>query len=669
MRILVIVLLLASPAFAQSPTAAPPEQGSARPTRAAADAPQALAADTPQTTVLGNTFIAPAGWTVTVRGPATVLEAPERDSWLALVDVGPASDGDAAVAAAWAAYKPEAKWPLKVVNDRPDRDGWTRQRVYEYQTSPNERRDVWVSVRAAGGAWTAVIYDVSQPVGEKRLAQVALVFDRLFPKGYTRETFAGKKANALDDTRVAELGRFVEEGRKQLGVPGVGVGLVQGGKVVFAGGFGARELGAASPVDADTLFMVASNTKALTTLLLARLVAEGRMTWDTRVTSLLPQFKLGDPATTESVLVKHLICACTGMPRQDLEWLLEFQANTPERALATLATMQPTSRFGEMFQYSNPMAGAAGFTAGHVLFPQLELGAAYDRAMQTYVFDPLGMTSTTFDYARALAGNHASPEAPDIDGKPARAVMEVNYAVIPLRPAGAAWSNVRDMLRYVQMEIDEGMLPDGRRYIAKEPLLARRAPQVPIGKDSTYGMGLEVDKTYDVPVVHHGGDMVGFHSDMIWLPDQNVGAVILTNGDPGWILRTQFRRKLLEVLFDGRPEADAQVQAQGKAFYAQLAAERKLLTVPAEASDSAKLASRYANQALGEIVVSRTGAATVFDFGEWKSEVASRRNPDGTVSFLTIVPGLQGLEFVVGAGAKPTLVTRDAQHEYVFEAR
>jgi hypothetical protein len=148
-----------------------------------------------------------------------------------------------------------------------------------------------------------------------------------------------------------------------------------------------------------------------------------------------------------------------------------------------------------------------------------------------------------------------------------------------------------------------------------------------------------------------------------------VGAVILTNGDPGWILRTQFRRKLLEVLFDGRPEADAQVQAQGKAFYAQLAAERKLLTVPAEASDSAKLASRYANQALGEIVVSRTGAATVFDFGEWKSEVASRRNPDGTVSFLTIVPGLQGLEFVVGAGAKPTLVTRDAQHEYVFEAR
>lgn len=664
MRILPLVLLVAATASAQSPApaAAPPSQASA-------SAAQILAADTPKTTVLGNTFIAPAGWTLTVRGPATILEAPEKDSWLALVDVGPARDADAAVAAAWAAYKPQAKWPLKIASDAPDRNGWTKQRSYDYQTSPNERRDVSVSVRFAGGAWTAAIYDVSQPVGEKRLGQVALVLGRLYPKGYTRETFAGKKANALDDKRVAELGRFVEDGRKLLGVPGVALGLVQDGKVVFAGGFGVREVGGTTPVDADTLFMIASNTKALTTLLLARLVGEGRLTWETPVTSLLPQFKLGDADTTRRVLVKHLVCACTGLPRQDLEWLLEFKENTPDRALATLGTMMPTSKFGEMFQYSNPMAGAAGFTAGHVLFPEMELGAAYDRAMQAYVFDPLGMKSTTFDYGRALAANHAGPESPDIDGKPARAVMEVNYSVLPLRPAGAAWSSVRDMLRYVQMELSEGALPDGQPYIPKEPLLARRAPQVSIGKDATYGMGLQVDTTYGAQVVHHGGDMIGFHSDMMWLPEQKVGAVILTNGDTGSMLRTQFRRKLLEVLFDGRPEADAQVQTGAKTFYAQLAADRKLLTVPADANESGKLAPRYANPALGEITVSRTSGATIFDFGEWKSEVASRRNPDGSVSFITIVPGLQGLELVVGAGAKRTLVTRDAQHEYVFQEK
>jgi CubicO group peptidase (beta-lactamase class C family) len=244
--------------------------------------------------------------------------------------------------------------------------------------------------------------------------------------------------------------------------------------------------------------------------------------------------------------------------------------------------------------------------------------------------------------------------------------MEVNYSIIPVRPAGAAWSNVHDMLAYVRMELANGLLPGGKRYIGAEPLLERRAPQVPTGKNSTYGMGLEVDTTYGVPVVHHGGDMIGFHSDMMWLPGHDVGAVVLTNGDPGWIVRDQFQRKLLEVLFDGRPEADALAAARGKSFYEQIAAERRLLTVPADPSESAKLAPRYLNEALGSIVVRRNGAATIFDFGGWQSEMASRRNPDGTTSFLTIAPGLIGFEFVVGGGPGRTLITRDAQHEYVF---
>jgi CubicO group peptidase (beta-lactamase class C family) len=351
-----------------------------------------------------------------------------------------------------------------------------------------------------------------------------------------------------------------------------------------------------------------------------------------------------------------------------MEWLFQFKGVTPEGALATLATVQPTSKFGEMFQYSNLLAGAAGFVAGHVLFPALELGAAYDKAMQTEVFDPLGMKATTFDYQRALAGNHATAHAPDIDGKAARAVFEIDYSVIPLRP-GRGWSSVNDMLKYVAMELAEGTLPDGTRYIAKAPLVARRDPKVPIGKDATYGMGLMVDRTYGVPVVHHGGDMIGFHSDMMWLPDQNVGAVILTSGDPGWLIRGGFRRKLLEVLFDGHPEADADLAAAGKTFFEEMAAERKLLVVPAGAADAGKLAAHYTNSALGEIAVSHAGAATVFDFGEWKSEVASRHNPDGSVSFITTAPGISGFKFVVGSGAKRTLIVRDAQHEYVFDEK
>jgi hypothetical protein len=215
------------------------------------------------------------------------------------------------------------------------------------------------------------------------------------------------------------------------------------------------------------------------------------------------------------------------------------------------------------------------------------------------------------------------------------------------------------------MDLAEGKLPDGTQYIGRETLLARRAPNVSIGKETTYGMGLMVDTKYGTPVVHHGGDLIGFHSDMMWLPEHNVGAVVLTNGNPGWTIRDVFQRKLLEVLFDGRDEADADAAAQAKSWYAQLAADRKLLTVPADGAESSKLAAHFHNDALGEIDVRRAGGRTVFDFGEFKSEVATRKNPDGSISFLTIAPGISGFEFVVSDAGK-RLTIRDAQHEYVF---
>ncbi len=629
---------------------------------------QQLGADTPKTTVEGATFVAPAHWSVSVRGQATMLEAPERDSHIALVDVR-AADADAAVKAAWQAYRPDAKWPIKVTTPRADTDGWRDIRVYDYETSPNERRSVQVSAYHAGDVWTIAIVDMADAVAEKRLAQVALVFSSLLPKGYTRESFAGKTARQLDESRIAALSDFIETARKQLDIPGVALGLVQDGRTVFAGGFGVRALGRNEQIDGDTLFMIASNTKALTTLLLAKLVDEGKITWDTQVTTLLPSFKLGDAATTRQVLVKHLVCACTGLPRQDFEWLLEFRNSTPESALRVLGTIQPTSGFGEMFQYSNGLAAAAGYVAGHVAYPSLELGRAYDRALRERVLAPLGMSATTFDFERALSANHAAPHSQDIDDAPATAIMEANYAIVPLRPAGGAWSNVRDILRYVSMELARGALPDGTRYISETPLLERRKPQVSIGRDETYGMGLEVDSTWGIPVVHHGGSMIGYKTDMIFLPDQNVGAVILTNADSGERLLDSFRRKLLEVLFDGKPEADARLAASAASFHAGVKADRKDLQVPPAAAPARALAPRYTNAALGNITVTRDPGGDVwFDFDEWKSKVASKKNPDGTVSFITIVPGMGGLEFVVRSARSPrTLVFRDAQHEYVFK--
>jgi CubicO group peptidase (beta-lactamase class C family) len=627
---------------------------------------ETLTADTPRTTVDGNGFVAPAGWSIRTTGPAVIVTAPEGGSHIALVDVA-VKDADAAVAAAWVAYDAKARWRLELAADRQVRDGWDQVRGYRYEVAPSERRSVSVVARRRGERWTVLIFDLADAVSDKRNAQIELV-GRVLPKGHVRETFAGKTAHRLDAKRIEALVQFVENAREQFEVPGVAIGIVQDGKVVLARGFGIRELGKKDKVDADTLFMIASNTKALTTLMLAKLVDAGKFTWDTPVTTVLPTFKLGNAATTRQVLMKHLVCACTGLPRQDMEWIFEAERFTPSSVVATLATMQPTSAFGQLYQYSNLMAGAAGFAGGHALHPTREMGAAYDAAMQTLVFDPLGMTSTTFDFARALRANHAMPHGREIDGKTVPASMDLQYTNIPSRPDGGAWSSVNDMLRYVQMELNAGLLPDGTRYIAEAPLLARRAPQVATGRDTAYGMGLKIDLSMGTPMFQHGGFGFGFTSNMLWLPEHNVGAVILTNGDLGGAsIRNLFRRRWLEVLFDGNAEAVTNLPIEARRMREDIVAERKRLTVPADPTITGRLAARYRSAQLGDITVSRNGATTWFDFGGWKSEVASRANDDGTVSLVTIAPSASGFEFVVtDKGGQRLLALRDAQHEYSF---
>ncbi|MCW5801801.1 MAG: serine hydrolase [Deltaproteobacteria bacterium] len=656
---------------APTPTPVDPEPVAVEAARPA-PAGEVVAEDTPRTTAGGNRFVVPAGWTIAARAPATIVTAPEGDVTIVFADVQ-AADADAAVEAAWSAYGPAKKrWALEIKQPVADRDGWSQIQTYAYQTSPDEKRQVWAQARFANGAWTVIISDAAIATANKRGGQLGTLLGQVLPKGFERESFAGKKANPLDAAHVAALAKFIEDAQQALDVPGVGLGLVQDGKVVFAGGFGVREKGKPAKIDGDTRFVFASNTKALTTLMLAKLVDEKKLAWDTPVTTLLPQFKLGDPDTTAKVQVRHLICACTGMPRHDLEMLFEpGRINTAERVLASLAMMQPTSKFGELFQYSNPMAAAAGFVGGHVAFPKLELGAAYDEAMRTRVFEPLGMTSATFDFKRALAGNVAAVHSEGFQDKTSVVPHKLNETILfPNRPAGGLWVSVRDMLRYVQMELAEGKLPNGKVYLPKETLLARRDKQVATGKDTHYGMGLSVSSRYGVTVVDHGGDIAGFHSNMIWLPEHGVGAVIVVNSDAGGAIRNGFRRKLLEVLFDGRPEADAALATSIRNHFEALALARKQIRVPAAPEHASKLAAKYANESLGDVVVTRAGAAVTFDFGEWKSEVATRTNPDGTISYVTITPPLAGFELSPGeAGGKRTLVVRDAQHEYVFTER
>jgi CubicO group peptidase (beta-lactamase class C family) len=632
----------------------------------AGQAAEQLAMESQRTTSGGATFTAPAAWLLSSEGKVVTLTPPETDSHLVIVDVK-AADAASAVSTAWSAFRPDFKRPVKLVTPSPARDGWDERKSFEYETSPNERAVVEALAWRAGENWTVVLLDAKEPTLEKRGAQFSLIIQSLRPKGYTRESFEGRKPLPLTPERVAELKSFLETSMKKLDIPGVGFGLIDRGRVVFEGGLGVKELGKAEAVDANTLFMAASNTKGMTTLLLARLVDQGKLRWDEPVIEAYPAFKLGDADVTKQVLVKHLICACTGLPRQDLEWIFEFKNATPETSLALLGTMRPTSRFGEVFQYSNLMASAAGYIGAHIYDPKDDLGTAYDKSMQDLVFNPLGMNSTTFDMARALGGNHASPHGDDIDGRPRVASMAFNYAVMPHRPAGGVWTSAHDLLRYVQLELAMGRLPDGKQVVTEENLLMRRLPQVSTGENRSYGMGLSTDKTWGVLVVHHGGSLAGFKSDLIFLPDYGIGAVLLTNSDNGGMLLRPMMRRLVEVLFDGKPEAAGNVAAAAANFRASLAKERERLVSPAAPDLAGKLARHYSSPALGEITVVSDSGGTTFDFGEWKSAVASRKNDDGTVSFITTDPTVEGFEFVVAErGDKRALIVRDGQHEYIF---
>ena len=206
-------------------------------------------------------FKAANGWSLRTTANGVVLEPPEPDMHVAIIETKEI-DPAAAVAKAWQEYRPGFKRSLKVVTDRPGRDGWETAKVFDYETSPNERIIVQATAYKLGHAWMVFLLDGAEPTFEKRLGPIGLIAGSVIPASYQRESFAARKALPLTLERVAVMKQFVEESMKKLGIPGIGMALVDNGKVAFEGGLGVRELGKPTPVDADTLFMRHRTPKA-----------------------------------------------------------------------------------------------------------------------------------------------------------------------------------------------------------------------------------------------------------------------------------------------------------------------------------------------------------------------------------------------------------------------
>lgn len=439
---------------------------------------------------------------------------------------------------------------------------------------------------------------------------------------------------ALTGKRRADFEAYVAGALAEFNVPGAAVAVVQNGDVVYLKGFGVTAFGGTQAVDADTMFMIGSITKPLTTLLAANLVDDGLVTWDTRLVDLLPDFAVGDPALTEGLTVHDAFCNCSGVPGRNIESSFESGNLTPERVVTSLANVAPTAPFGQEFIYNNLLVATGGYALGVANGGTSDdVGLAYDMALRERVLGPIGMARSTFDPEQVLAGgNYALPHADDLSGNLRPLPLTAERVLLPFRPAGALWSNAREMVRFLQTELSGGVAPDGTRVASPENLETTWAPGVSVpnyyggppqmaAAMTGYGLGWVNGDYRGLRVISHNGGTGGFTAEMAFLPAANLGMVILANAlsltpiPLGFEFAIQFR--LFEILFDQPAEFAGALTA------AAAARSRPALGTVDPAVVTPYL-GRYSQPELGEVTIVLRGERLILDAGEVSSELRPR---------------------------------------------
>lgn len=625
-----------------------------------------LDADTKTTTGGGATFEAPKGWLMTKGADVIALEAPERDLTVTFVEARE-KDAEKAIAFAWARTQPGFARKPKMTTKPPPRDGWDEVTQIVYDTSAAEPRDVVALARRKGDVTYVTLVDGTSAALSRRGANLATAVGSFRAPGVEEESFAGKKANKLDARRLEAFEKFVEDARVQAKVPGVAVAIVQDRKIVYEHGFGARAFGREEPVTENTLFIIGSITKSLTSLMMAKLVDEGRFAWDTPVVDVLPTFTLGDADATKRLAMRHTVCACTGLPRQDMTFFFGYSKATPESRVEEMKGLKPTTAFGETFQYSNLMVSAGGYLAAHAAEPKKPLGPAYDAAMRSRVLDPIGMKTSTFDFAVAQKREHALPHALTTSLEVRSMPVGVEAWIPAIRPAGGLWSSAHEMARWVAVELDGGKTLEGKEVVSAANLAERKKPMARISEKKSYGLALVVESYDGVDVVAHSGGTSGFNTVALWLPEHHVGLVVLTNLSSANALLESTRRRFFELLFDGQDEA-----RQGLAFALDrrekaYAADFGKLEVAPDDAWTAALAGEWKNPVLGKIAVRVADGRAIVDAGEWKSAFGRVKEQDGSEKLVLLDPPFAGFDLLVkGSGAAATLTLDIGQEKYVF---
>lgn len=326
-------------------------------------------------------------------------------------------------------------------------------------------------------------------------------------------------------TLLEDFDPLIEQALSDYQVPGMAVGVIVDGHVIYAKGFGFRDLESQLPVTPDTLFAIGSCTKAFTTFAMGNLVDEGKIDWDQPVIDILPEFRLWDQFATTNVTIRDLLTHRSGMPRHEFVWYNSKMDKN--EMLRRIRYLQPSFEIRQRYQYGNLMY----FTSGLAI--ERAAGKTWEEVIQERILDPLDMTHTNFSVDTTQNSyNFAYPYLEKHDQL--KKIPFRNLSLIAA--AGSINSNVKDMCHWVQMQLAGGVYQN-KALISPSTLQELHAPQViipgaPESKESmvyAYAMGWGVLSYRGHYYVSHDGVSDGFTSVVGFLPKENIGVIVLVN--------------------------------------------------------------------------------------------------------------------------------------------
>jgi len=329
-----------------------------------------------------------------------------------------------------------------------------------------------------------------------------------------------------------KLDVLIEQTLSTFDVPGISVGVLKDGKVVYAKGKGVRSLTSKKDMDTNTLVGIASNSKGFTCVALAMMVDEGKLNWDDKVRKYIPEFQLQDAWVTDQFTVRDLVThrSGLGLGAGDLMFFPENNDFTTEDILANLKYLEPNSSFRTEFEYNNNMFIVAGEVLKRVS------GLSWEDFIETRILKPVGMTNSRASYKRVTDKSNIIEAHTMADGKVVQIPHDWSDTA---NPAGGIVSNITDMLTWAKFLLDGAVTAEGERLLSEKQLHELWQLQMPLNVRANdtygsnfrgYGMGwFLTDVKGGHKQVYHTGGLLGTVTQFTMIPDLKLAIVVLTN--------------------------------------------------------------------------------------------------------------------------------------------